>query len=60
MHANCPQCQKPVRLEALEGNGWFLGCTNEECDLKPSCWSENTLQVLADWNDLTRAIKSSI
>ena len=46
----CPWCQKYSVSEDQGSKGWFIGCTNNDCDIKPSCLAKDELAALRIWN----------
>ncbi len=46
----CPWCQERILCEEQSGHGWYIGCVNDECDIKPSYWGDSESEVIKVWN----------
>ena len=46
----CPWCKSESVSEDHGDNGWFIGCSNYDCEIKPSFWADNEAKALKVWN----------
>ena len=46
----CPWCGTDAKSEDHDDNGWFIGCTNNSCDIKPSFWADDEKEAVQIWN----------
>lgn len=50
LRLKCPWCKSETISESHDDNGWFIGCVNNDCEIKPSFWADNEAQALKVWN----------
>ncbi len=46
----CPWCQTESASEGRDDKGWFIGCVNNDCDVKPFFLAEDEAEALRVWN----------
>ena len=46
----CPWCKSDSVSEDHDDNGWFIGCVNNNCEIKPSFWADDEATALKVWN----------
>ena len=46
----CPWCGQSSVSESHDGNGWFIGCVNDGCEIKPSFLANDEYDALKVWN----------
>lgn len=47
---NCPWCNSSTTSEDHGDNGWFIGCVNVDCEIKPSFWAYDQASAIKIWN----------
>ena len=47
----CPWCGEKCASEDHDDNGWFIGCINDDCDIKPSYWADGEDEAIKVWNN---------
>ena len=46
----CPWCKQETISENHGAKGWFIGCVNSDCYIKPSFWAKDEDEALRVWN----------
>ena len=46
----CPFCGGAAVSEDHGDNGWFCGCTNDKCEIRPSGWWDSESEARRYWN----------